>query len=139
MRFRKQHSFIGQDESSGWIAMTDLFTILTVVAISVGAANITTIKNLFKGVDGPWTTFMNEAAEQKIELDFLNKKIKLLEEQITRLKTELDSKPLSSSDFSDEIKKLKQVIFNLNQELTDLKNKYNVLELDLEKKKKRTS
>lgn len=136
MRFRKQHSFIGQDQSSGWIAMTDLFTILTIVAISAGAANITTIKNIFKGVNGPWTTFMNEAAKQKVELDFLNKKIKSLEEEITRLKTELDSKPPSPSDFSDEIKKLKFVIFDLNQELTDLKNKYNVLELDLEKKKK---
>ena len=136
MRFRKRHSFIGQDQSSGWIAMTDLFTILTIVAISAGAANITTIKNIFKGVNGPWTTFMNEAAKQKVELDFLNKKIKSLEEEITRLKTELDSKPPSPSDFSDEIKKLKFVIFDLNQELTDLKNKYNVLELDLEKKKK---
>ena len=67
MRFRKRHLFIGQDESSGWIAMTDLFTILTVVAISVGAANITTIKNLFKGVNDPWTTFVNRAAENKVE------------------------------------------------------------------------
>ena len=75
MRFRKRHLFIGQDESSGWIAMTDLFTILTVVAISVGAANITTIKNLFKGVDGPWEKFVETAFEQKSELDALKNKI----------------------------------------------------------------
>ena len=136
MRFRKRHSFIGQDESSGWIAMTDLFTILTVVAISVGAANITTIKNLFKGVDGPWTTFMNRVAENKVELDSLNKTIKLLNEEIARLKTKLDTELPGSSEFSDQIINFKQQISDLNQELTDLKNKYKVLELDLEKKKK---
>jgi uncharacterized small protein (DUF1192 family) len=136
MRFRKRHSFIGQDESSGWIAMTDLFTILTVVAISVGAANITTIKNLFKGVNDPWTTFVNRAAENKVELDSLNKRIKLLTEEITRLKTKLDTVLPGSSEFSDQIINLKQQISDLNQELTDLKNKCNVLELDLEKKKK---
>ena len=110
MRFRKRHSFIGQDESSGWIAMTDLFTILTVVAISVGAANITTIKNLFKGVDGPWTTFMNRVAENKVELDSLNKTIKLLNEEIARLKTKLDTELPGSSEFSDQIINFKQQI-----------------------------
>ena len=136
MRFRKRHLFIGQDESSGWIAMTDLFTILTVVAISVGAANITTIKNLFKGVNDPWTTFVNRAAENKVELDSLNNKIKLLIEEIARHKTKLDIVLPGSSEFSDQIINLKQQISDLNQELTDLKNKYKVLELDLEKKKK---
>ena len=131
MRFRKRHSFIGQDESSGWIAMTDLFTILTVVAISVGAANITTIKNLFKGVDGPWEKFVETAFEQKSELDALKNKIKFLEEEIIRITTGDTAPPIPRPDLLDQIKKLEQEKNDLNQQLANLQKQLDVLMLDL--------
>lgn len=139
MRFRKRHSFNGQDESSGWIAMTDLFTILTIVAISVGAANITTIKNLFKGVDGPWEKFVETAGEQKSELDVFKNKIKLLEEKIIRLTTPTQggtTSPIPTLDLLDQIKKLEQEKIDLNQQLANLQKQLNVLTLDLGATKK---
>jgi len=134
MRFRKRHSFNGQDESSGWIAMTDLFTILTVVAISVGAANITTIKNLFKGVDGPWEIFVKTGLKQKIELDALKNEIKSLKEQILLLTTTKGgtAPPIPWPDSPAKIKELEQKITDLNQELANLKNQNNFLEQKLD-------
>ncbi len=86
---RRSRSHDGED-AAGWIAMTDLFSLFAVVAISIGAAQIAKLSNQLSSMPGDWTSIVREHADLRARISALESELKSLQGERDRLLEERD-------------------------------------------------
>lgn len=106
MRYRRHATLIGsEDEVAGWVAMTDLFTLFAIVAITFGAANVA-LKDRNSSAN-------DQVDETKKKLNF---KIAELEYANNQSLEKISNQQKNEKDLDLQISKLTQINLNLKHQ-----------------------
>ena len=106
MRYRRHATLIGsEDEVAGWVAMTDLFTLFAIVAITFGAANVA-LKDR--------NSIANDQVDETKKK--LNVKIAELESANNQSLEKIRNQQIKEKDLDLQISNLTQINLNLKHQ-----------------------
>lgn len=80
----RHHSEDFFDESVGWISMTDLYTVIAVVAVALGIANAQELRSIIAAAEGDWQKFFSRANAAQAELKALRSDIEELQANVAK-------------------------------------------------------
>ena len=106
MRYRRHATLIGsEDEVAGWVAMTDLFTLFAIVAITFGAANVA-LKDRNSSAN-------DQVDETKKKLNFTIAELEYANNQSLE---KISNQQKNEKDLGLQISKLTQINLNLKHQ-----------------------
>lgn len=116
---RRSRSHEGEDPS-GWIAMTDLFSLFAVVAIGIGSAQIAKLSKQVSSIPGDWTSVVREHADFRTRISALESELTALRGERDRLREERDNLADELRLTEDALAKERDTSANLNSEVDRL-------------------